>query len=48
MHVHPNAVDTRTNIITTAVKVKTEFDVKVETKTEVKSCDVEGKEKREE
>ena len=42
-HVHPDAVDARTNIITTAVKVKTEFDVKVEAKTEVKSDDVEGK-----
>ena len=40
---HPDAVDARTNIITTDVKVKTEFDVKVEAKTEVKSDDVEVK-----
>ena len=33
---HPDAVDTRTNFITSAFKTKTEFDIKVEAKTEVK------------
>ena len=47
-HVHPDAVDARTNIITTAIKVKTEFDVKLEAKIEVKSNDVESKKNREE
>ena len=47
-HAHPDAVDVRTNIITTALKVKTEFYVKVEAKTEVKSDDFEGKKKCEE
>ena len=42
-HVHTNSVDERTNIVTTTVKVKTEFDVKVEAKTEVKSDDIGGK-----
>ena len=39
-YVHPDAVDARTNIIATAVKVKTEFNVKVEAKTEVKIDDI--------
>ena len=42
-HVHPDAVDAWTNVVTTTVKVKTEFDFKVEAKTEVKSDDIEGK-----
>ena len=43
-HAHPDAVDTRTSIVTTDVQVRSaEFDVKVEAKTEVKSDDIEGK-----
>ena len=41
-------VDARTNVISTAVKVKNEFDAKIEAKTAVKSDDVEGKKKRKE
>ena len=35
-HAHPDAVDARTNFITSTVNAKTEFDFKVEAKTEVK------------
>ena len=42
-HAHLDDVDMRTNIVNTSIKVKTEFDVKVEAKTEVKSDDIEGK-----
>ena len=36
MHVHPDTIGTMTNFITSAFKTKTEFDIKVEAKTEVK------------
>ena len=40
MHVDPDTVYMRTNIIKTAIKVKTELDFKVESKTEGKSDDI--------
>ena len=33
---HPDAVDARTNVVTTAVNVKTEFNIKVEAKLKQK------------